>query len=96
MIIEALGFEPENLPELFGEPALEVTPWGTLKLMAGEFATHLDGVFAAGDIVRGASLVVWAVREGQDCARDIDYYLRTKAANKTVKCDNAITNMVEV
>lgn len=78
LIIEALGFEPENLPVMFNEPRLEVTRWGTIRTMAGEFATTVPGVFAAGDIVRGASLVVWAVREGQDAAADIHHYLTTQ------------------
>ncbi len=78
LIIEALGFEPENMPVMFNEPRLEVTRWGTIKVHAGEFRTMVDGVFAAGDIVRGASLVVWAVREGQDAAADIHHYLQTE------------------
>ncbi len=78
LIIEALGFEPENMPVMFNEPRLEVTRWGTIKTMAGEFQTTVPGVFAAGDIVRGASLVVWAVREGQDAAADIHHYLTTQ------------------
>jgi glutamate synthase (NADPH) small chain len=77
LIIEALGFEPENIPVLFNQPGLEVTRWGTIKVLAGEFQSHVPGVFAAGDIVRGASLVVWAVREGQDAAADIHHYLET-------------------
>jgi glutamate synthase (NADPH/NADH) small chain len=83
LIIEALGFEPENLPVMFNEPRLEVSRWGTIRVHAGEFRTMLDGVYAAGDIVRGASLVVWAVREGQDAAAEIHYYLKTQllAAN---------------
>lgn len=78
LIIEALGFEPENIPQMFKVAGLETTRWGTLKVMAGEFATTVPGVFAAGDIVRGASLVVWAVREGQDAAADIHHYLKTQ------------------
>ena len=78
LIIEALGFEPENLPVMFNAAGLETTRWGTLRVMAGEFQTTLPGVFAAGDIVRGASLVVWAVREGQDAAADIHHYLKTQ------------------
>ncbi|HTM80310.1 NAD(P)-dependent oxidoreductase [Asticcacaulis sp.] len=78
LIIEALGFEPENMPVMFNEPRLEVTRWGTIQVHAGEFRTMVDGVFAAGDIVRGASLVVWAVREGQDAAADIHHYLQTE------------------
>ncbi len=75
LVIEALGFEPEDLPHLFNDKRLETTAWGTLKVEPGEFKTTLPGVYAAGDIVRGASLVVWAVREGQDAARDIHHYL---------------------
>ena len=44
--------------------------------------TNLDGVFAAGDIARGASLVVWAIRDGRDAAAQIEKYLKLKA-NKT-------------
>ena len=68
LVIKALGFEPEELPRLWGEPGLEVTRWGTVK---ADFRTHLTalpGVYAVGDIVRGASLVVWAIRDGREAA----------------------------
>ncbi len=68
LVIMALGFEPEDLPTLWGQPELEVTRWGTVK---ADFKTHetaMDGVYAAGDIVRGASLVVWAIRDGREAA----------------------------
>ncbi len=68
LVIKALGFEPEELPRLWGEPGLEVTRWGTVK---ADFRTHrtaLPGVWAVGDIVRGASLVVWAIRDGREAA----------------------------
>ncbi len=68
LVIKALGFEPEDLPALWNEPALEVTRWGTVK---ADFRTHetaMDGVYAVGDIVRGASLVVWAIRDGREAA----------------------------
>ena len=58
LVIEALGFEPEDLPVMFDEPSLNVTQWGTLKVNYNNLMTSLKGVFAAGDIVRGASLVV--------------------------------------
>ena len=77
--IKALGFDPEDLPALFGAPELGVTGWGTLKIDWRTMMTSLDGVFAAGDIVRGASLVVWAVRDGRDAAERIHCYLTTKA-----------------
>ena len=75
LIIEALGFEPEDLPVMFNEPALNVTQWGTLKVDYKNLMTSLDGVFAAGDIVRGASLVVWGIKDGRDAAGHIHNYL---------------------
>ena len=71
LVIKALGFEPEALPTLWGEPALEVTRWGTIKAEFTSGKTALPGVYAVGDIVRGASLVVWAIRDGRDCAEAI-------------------------
>ena len=75
LVIEALGFEPENLPAMFNEPSLNVTQWGTLKVDYKNLMTSLDGVFAAGDIVRGASLVVWGIKDGRDVAVHIHHYL---------------------
>ncbi|MEX2644043.1 MAG: NAD(P)-dependent oxidoreductase [Acetobacterales bacterium] len=83
MVIKALGFDPEDLPVLFGEPRLQVTQWGTIKTNFRDLTTSLDGVFAAGDIVRGASLVVWAVRDGRDAAVSIDRYLKTRAKTRS-------------
>ena len=74
LVIMALGFEPEEIPTLWGVPELAVTRWGTIK---SDFRTHetsLPGVFAAGDIVRGASLVVWAIRDGREAAEAILRY----------------------
>ncbi|THH34733.1 NAD(P)-dependent oxidoreductase [Aliishimia ponticola] len=71
LVIKALGFEPEDLPTLWDQPELEVTRWGTIKAEFTTGKTALDGVYAVGDIVRGASLVVWAIRDGRDCAEAI-------------------------
>lgn len=68
LVIKALGFEPEDLPALFDEPELPVTRWGTVNATFETGKTELDGVYAVGDIVRGASLVVWAIRDGRDTA----------------------------
>jgi glutamate synthase (NADPH) small chain len=68
LVVKALGFEPEDLPKLFDEPKLPVTRWGTVKVAFETGKTELDGVYAVGDIVRGASLVVWAIRDGRDTA----------------------------
>ena len=75
MVIKALGFDPESLPKLFGEPKLAVTEWGTLKIHEPSKMTQVPGVFAAGDIVRGAALVVWAIRDGRDAAEGIHQYI---------------------
>ena len=71
LVIMALGFEPEDLPTLWDAPELPVTRWGTIKADYTTGATDLDGVYAVGDIVRGASLVVWAIKDGRDCAEAI-------------------------
>jgi glutamate synthase (NADPH/NADH) small chain len=81
MVIKALGFDPEDSRALFGAPDLEVTRWGTIKVDNRTAMTSLDGVFAAGDIVRGASLVVWAIRDGRDAAASIATYLKAKASS---------------
>ena len=83
IVIKALGFDAENIPKLFEEPGLEITKWGTIKTDLKTLKTNIKGVFAAGDIVRGASLVVWAIRDGRDAAEGISNYLESKR-NKTI------------
>ena len=80
LVIKALGFDPEDLPGLFGAPDLSVTRWGTLRIDGKTMMTSLPGVFGAGDIVRGASLVVWAVRDGRDVTANMHHYLRARIA----------------
>ncbi len=84
MVIKALGFDPEDLPNLFGSKELQVSKWGTIKTDFDTMETNLKGVFAAGDIVRGASLVVWAIKDGREAAISIKKYLETKET-KTAK-----------
>lgn len=83
MVIKSLGFDPEDLPNLFGNPNLKVTQWGTIKADFDTLQTNLDGVFAAGDIVRGASLVVWAIKDGRDASLSIKKYLQSKIINNS-------------
>ena len=82
IIIKALGFDPENLPKLFDSKDLQITRWGTLKTNFDTLETNLSGVFAAGDIVRGASLVVWAIRDGRDVAISIKKFLEAEESKK--------------
>lgn len=76
LVIKALGFDPEDLPTAFNEPGLHLSRAGTLKIHAHSFETSMPGVFAAGDIVRGASLVVWAIRDGRDAATAIHHHFQ--------------------
>ena len=78
IVIKSLGFDPEDLPKLFNEKDLQVSKWGTIKIDFDTMETNLKGVFAAGDIVRGASLVVWAIKDGRDVAERIDKLLKSK------------------
>ena len=83
MVIKALGCDPEDLPHLFDTKELQVTKWGTIKTDFDTMETNLKGVFAAGDIVRGASLVVWAIKDGRDAAKAMKTYLENIETKKT-------------
>ena len=81
MVIKSLGFDPEDLPKLFENDDLQVSKWGTIKTDFETLETNVPGVFAAGDIVRGASLVVWAIKDGRDVAESIIRHLKQKEVN---------------
>ena len=83
MVIKALGFDPEDLPYLFDAKELQITKWGTIKTDFNTMETNLNGVFAAGDIVRGASLVVWAIKDGRDAAISIKTFLENIQIKKS-------------
>ena len=86
LVIKSLGFDPENIPKLFNAKELAISQWGTIKIDLKSMQTNIEGVFAAGDIVRGASLVVWAIRDGRDAAVEIEKYLQLKFnKNESVK-----------
>ena len=82
MVIKALGFNAEDLPKLFNDKSLEVSKWGTIKINYKTMETNIQGIFSAGDIVRGASLVVWSIKDGRDVAKSIHRYLEIKRQNK--------------
>ena len=82
IVIKSLGFDPEDLPELFSAKELSTSRWGTIKIDLNTMQTNIDGIFAAGDIVRGASLVVWAIKDGRDAAIQIEKYLEAKNVQK--------------
>ena len=78
LVIKSLGFDPEDIPKLFNSEDLAISKWGTIKIDLKTMQTNIEGVFAAGDIVRGASLVVWAIRDGRDAAEQMDKFISTK------------------
>ncbi|MFC0409436.1 NAD(P)-dependent oxidoreductase [Roseomonas elaeocarpi] len=80
LVIKALGFDPEDLPAMFNEPSLRVSRWGTLQVDHRSMMTSVPGVFAAGDIVRGASLVVWGIRDGRDAADRIELWYEARGS----------------
>jgi len=82
IVIKALGFDPEDLPKLFGCDELQVTRWGTIKIDFETMETNIPGVFAAGDIIRGASLVVWGIKDGRDAAISIKIFLERSELKK--------------
>jgi glutamate synthase (NADPH/NADH) small chain len=84
LVIKALGFDPEDLPAMFDAPELGVNRWGTLRVDNKSMMTSLEGVFAAGDIVRGASLVVWAIRDGRDVSERMHAWLKERAGQERV------------
>jgi glutamate synthase (NADPH/NADH) small chain len=89
LAIKALGFDPENLPSQFSTPTLGTSRWGTLKIDWKTMMTNLDGVFAAGDIVRGASLVVWAIKDGRDAAEAIHRYVEARVEMRSAPLELA-------
>ena len=80
LVVKALGFEPEDLPKLWGVDGLDVTRWGTIRADFTTGKSSLDGVYAVGDILRGPSLVVWAIKDGRDSAAAILQFLNANRA----------------
>ena len=74
LVIIAAGFLgcQGYLPQALG---VELTSRSVVQTTPDSYATNLPGVFAAGDMRRGQSLVVWAIREGREAAREVDTYL---------------------
>lgn len=75
MVIKALGFDADDIPAAFNAQELKLSPRGTIAIDAKTQMTSIHGIFAAGDIVRGASLVVWAIRDGRDAAEAMDKWV---------------------
>ena len=90
IVITALGFDPEDIPKMFGVEELKVTKWGTLRTEFKSMMTDIHGVFAAGDIVRGASLVVWGIRDGRDVAESIHSFIPVSYTHLTLPTSGVV------
>lgn len=79
LVLIAIGFEgPEQ--EVIHHIGLEQDERSNVKAEYGEYKTNIEGVFAAGDVRRGQSLIVWAINEGREAARECDRYLMRTTA----------------
>ena len=79
LVLLAMGFTGAIREGLLTDLGVELTARGAVAT-GPDHMTSVPGVFAAGDMRRGASLIVWAIREGRDAAAAIDHYLATKAS----------------
>jgi glutamate synthase (NADPH/NADH) small chain len=86
LVLLAMGFTGPVREGLLTDLGVELNARGAVAT-GPDHMTSVDGVFAAGDMRRGASLIVWAIREGRDAAAAIDRYLAVKASNRAVDVD---------
>ena len=75
LVLLAMGFVHPVHEGMVEELGVELDPRGNVKADTEQYKTSLPNVFAAGDMRRGQSLVVWAIREGRQCARAVDEFL---------------------
>jgi glutamate synthase (NADPH/NADH) small chain len=75
LVLLAMGFLGPRRGALLTQAGVELDPRGNVLANTVEYRTSRDGLFAAGDMRRGQSLVVWAIREGRQCARAVDQFL---------------------
>jgi glutamate synthase (NADPH/NADH) small chain len=78
LVLLAMGFTGAARGRLLTDLGVAFTASGAVATDDAH-RTSVDGVFAAGDVRRGASLIVWAIREGRDAAERIDEYLRRRS-----------------
>jgi glutamate synthase (NADPH/NADH) small chain len=74
LLILALGFTGPDTSTLTKELGVALDPRGNVKVDR-DFATNVKGLYAAGDAMRGASLIVWAISDGREAARAVDSFL---------------------
>jgi glutamate synthase (NADPH/NADH) small chain len=79
LVLLAMGFLGPRRPGMLEEAGVALDPRGNVKADTESYASSVPKLFAAGDMRRGQSLVVWAIREGRQCARAVDQFLMGKS-----------------
>ncbi len=79
MVLLAMGFLGPRTEGLLEQSGVEIGPRGAVKAEIKDHRTSQERIFACGDMRRGQSLVVWAIREGRECAQAVDAYLSANA-----------------
>jgi glutamate synthase (NADPH) small chain len=75
LVLLAMGFLGPRRPGMLDQSGVALDPRGNVQANTVDYTTSVPRLFAAGDMRRGQSLVVWAIREGRQCARSIDQTL---------------------
>jgi glutamate synthase (NADPH/NADH) small chain len=75
LVLLAMGFLGPQKHGVVDDSAVELTPQGNVRAEMSAYRTSRQRIFACGDMRRGQSLVVWAIREGRDCAAAVDAFL---------------------
>ena len=79
LVLFAMGFTGPRQDGAVASAAVDLTPQGNVKAATDTYRTSRDRVFACGDMRRGQSLVVWAIREGRECAAAVNSWLEAEA-----------------
>ena len=89
LVLLAMGFVGPRKVGAVETSGIELTPQGNVRATMGDYRTSRDRVFACGDMRRGQSLVVWAIREGRDCAAAVDSFLSAEREQEPVLARSA-------
>jgi glutamate synthase (NADPH/NADH) small chain len=89
LVLLAMGFLGPRKRGAVEDSAVELTPQGNVRAAMSDYRTSRDRIFACGDMRRGQSLVVWAIREGRECASAVDAFLAAEAEQETVLARSA-------
>jgi glutamate synthase (NADPH/NADH) small chain len=80
LVLLAMGFLGPRRAGALDSSGVELTPQGNVRATMSDYQTSVDRIFACGDMRRGQSLVVWAIREGRDCAEAVNAYFAAERA----------------